>query len=255
MLLLLPLVVALATATPTPKPQPTNPFTLDPLPATPYPLPVIGTTRAKPLCTALRRAVAPALQAAMKNDVTYKVLRGRVFDYVAKDTETQRDMHLMQMDHTVDELVKSTNQLEDALKNPALDPPANAKPEDVKAMHDLKSTLSNVLAAQKVQLNAMSGFVETERMRSMGKMSEIDQQMINVTTPNMMVNGVMTTAPPISGFLRDDSHINVLPEHETPKSLHDAHLLDDDLRDIATFTQHTEEAATRVIVPAAERCK
>ena len=254
MLLLLPLVLALAAAPATPKPEPTNPFTLQPISSTPAPLPLIGTVHAKPLCTALRRAVAPAIQAAMKNDATYKVLRGRIFDYVVKDSDEARDMHLMQMDRQVDDLVKSTNALEDALKSPALDVPPTAKPEDAKTMRELKASMEQILAAQKVQLNVMSGFVETERSRRFGRLSETEQQMQNALAPPIAVNGAMITPSPVSAFLRDSS-INILPEHQTPQSLHDAHLLDDDLRDISLVTQHTEEAATRVIVPATERCK
>jgi len=254
-LLLLPLFLALASPVAQPTPQPTNPFTLEPIAATPRPLPVIGTTKAKPLCTALRKAVAPAIEAAMKNDATYRVLRGKIFDYVVKDPDEARDLHLMQMDRTVDGLVKSTDDLEKALKSPALDIPGNAPPEDAKTMRDLKSTLTQMLAAQKVQLNVMSGFVETERMRRFGKLSEGEQNLQNSIAPNVMVNGAMATSAPMSAFLRDNSQINVLPEHQTPQSLHDAHLLDADLRDIATFTQRTEEAVTRVVVPATERCK
>ncbi len=255
LLLLLPLFLALAGPVAAPTPQPTNPFTLEPLPSTPAPLPVIGSTHNKPLCTTLRRGVAPALQSAMKNDATYKQLRGKIFEYIVKDSDDARDLHLMQMDRTVDDLVKSTNALEDALKSTAFDVPGNAKPEDAKTMRELKSTLTQVLASQKVQLNVMSGFVETERMRRFGQMSESEQQLANSVAPNTMVNGALTTASPMTGFLRDTSQISVLPEHQTVKSLHDAHLLDADLGDIAAFTQRTEEAATKVIVPATERCK
>jgi len=42
--------------------------------------------------------------------------------------------------------------------------------------------LEGVLAAQKVQLDAMSGFVETERMRRFGTLSESEQNMQRFTS-------------------------------------------------------------------------
>jgi hypothetical protein len=242
---------AARTPVPAPKPTPTNPFNLDPIPLPSPSLPVIGTTRAKPVCTAIRRAVAPAVAAAMKNDQTYGVLRKTIFDYVVKDSETARDLHLMQMDRTVDTMVKNIDAIEEALKSPALDIPGTAKPEDAKMLRDLKRTLNGVLAAQKTQLNAMSGFVETERMRRFGKLSESEMNLQNAVAPNV------ATAPsplPVSGFLHDTQE-TLNPNHRTPNGLSDGHLLDRDLGDISAVTSRLEEQASKVIIPAANSCK
>jgi len=237
----------------TPKPEPTNPFNLNPIPP-PTNLPLIGTTRSKPVCTAIRRAVAPAVQAAMKNDATYGAMRKTIFDYVVKDNEPARDLHLMQMDRQIDGMVKNMDAIENALKSPALDIPGTAKPEDAKMLRDLKASLANVWAAQKTQLNAMSGFVETERMRRFGQLSESELQMQSSLVPNYAPNGVMTTPAPISAFLRDTKDA-FNPKHPVVSSLNDAHLLDRDLGDISAFVSRYEEAATKVIVPAANACK
>jgi hypothetical protein len=242
---------AARTPVPAPKPTPTNPFNLDPVPLPSPSLPVIGTTRSKPVCTAIRRAVAPAVAAAMKNDQTYGVLRKTIFDYVVKDSEPARDLHLTQMDRTVDTMVKNIDAIEEALKSPALDIPGTAKPEDAKTLRDLKRTLSGVLAAQKTQLNAMSGFVETERMRRFGKLSEAEQNMQNALAPNV-ANG--PTPMPVSGFLHDTQQ-TFNPNHRTPNGLSDGHLLDRDLGDISAVTNRLEEQASKVIIPAANSCK
>jgi hypothetical protein len=249
------LVLAVASPAPVPKPAPTNPFNLDPIPQATT-LPVIGTTRAKPICTAIRRAIAPAVAAALKNDQTYGGLRKRIFDYVVKDSNEARDLHLMQMDREVDKMVKNVDTLQDALKSPALDVPATAKPEDAKTLRDLRSTLTAVLIAQKVQLNAMSGFVETERMRRFGTLSESEQNMANSNAPSVMTsrNGQLQTPTPVSAFLRD-AQTTFDPQHKTVSSLNDAHLLDRDLGDIAAFTTKHEDAAAKVIIPAANSCK
>jgi hypothetical protein len=244
----------LGLASPAPKPEPTNPFNLNPIPAPSPNLPLIGTTRSKPVCTAIRRAVAPAVQAAMKNDATYSAMRKTIFDYVVKDSEPARDLHLMQMDRQVDGMVKNMDAIETALKSPALDIPATAKPEDAKTLRDLKKSLANVWAAQKTEVNVMSGFVETERMRRFGQLSESELAMQRSTTPNYAPNGVLVTPAPISGFLRDTKDA-FNPQHPTVSSLNDAHLLDRDLGDISAFVTRFEEAATKVIVPAANGCK
>jgi len=250
------LLIGLASPAPVPKPTPTNPFNLNPLPLPSPSLPIIGTTRAKPVCTAIRRAVAPAVAAALKNDHTYGGLRKTIFDYVVKDTEEARDLHLMQMDRQVDTMVKNVDSLEEALKSPALDIPATAKPEDAKTLRDLKGTLTGVLAAQKVQLNAMSGFVETERMRRFGRLSESEENMQRANGPTVAngPNGSLQTPAPVSAFLRDTkSTFN--PQHRVASGLNDAHLLDRDLGDISAVTTRWEDAASKVIIPAANSCK
>lgn len=249
------LLLGVATPVPAPQPTPTNPFNLDRIPQATT-LPLIGTTRAKPVCTAIRRAIAPAVAAALKNDRTYGGLRKRIFDYVVKDSDEARDLHLMQMDHEVDLMVKNVDTLNDALKSPALDVGATTKPEDAKTLRDLRATLSNVLVAQKVQLNAMSGFVETERMRRFGQLSESELNMQRTNGPNLATGrgGPLETPPPVTGFLRDTQN-TFDPAHKVVSSLNDAHLLDRDLGDIAAFTTKHEDAASKVIIPAANSCK
>jgi hypothetical protein len=247
------LLLGVASPAPVPKPSSTNPFNLDPIPQATT-LPLIGTTRAKPVCSAIRRAIAPAVAAALKNDRTYGGLRKRIFDYVVKDSNEARDLHLMQMDHEVNDMVKNIDTLTDALKSPALDVGASTKPEDAKTLRDLRSTLTGVLVAQKVQLDAMSGFVETERMRRFGTLSESEANMQRSNGSNLAPGGVLQTPTPVSGFLRD-AQTTFDPRHKTVSTLNDAHLLDRDLGDIAAFTTRHEDAASKVIIPAANSCK
>jgi hypothetical protein len=249
-------LLAAATPAPAPKPAPTNPFNLNPIPPPSPSLPVIGTTRAKPVCTAIRRAIAPAVAAALKNDKTYGVIRTQIYDYVVKDSDEARDLHLMQMDRQVDAMVKNVDALEAALKSSALDVPATAKPEDAKTLRELRATLSNVLVAQKLQLNTMSGFVETERMRRFGQLSETEQNMQRANGPNIAQpgGGPLQTPTPLSPFLRDQQN-PYNPQHPEPKGLHDGKLLDRDLGDISAFTTKYEDLAAKVIIPAANSCK
>ena len=250
------LAVASPSPAPAPRPTPTNPFNLNPIPLATT-LPIIGTTRAKPVCTAIRRVVAPAVVAAMKNDKAYADVKAKIYDYVLRDSEEARDLHLTQMDHQVNDMVKNIDDLEAALKSPLLDIPATAKPEDAKTLRDLRTTLHGVLAAQKFQENALSGFVETERMRRFGQLSESEQNMQKATGPNVVQpggGGALQTPAPLGAFLRD-TQTTFNPQHRVANGLHDAKLLDQDLNDIAAVTSRYEDAATKVIVPAANACK
>lgn len=264
MLVLSVLVAALAaTPAPVPKPTPTNPFNLEPIPQT-RPLPVIGTTRARPVCTAIRQAIAPAVQAAMKNDQLFGTFKGSVYDYTVKETETSRDLRLMQMDHGVQEMVKSVDALETALKSPTLDIPATASPNDAATMRAAKQTLQGVLAAQKTNLDAMSGFVETERMSRFGQMSETEQAMASAVSPtgtnqtSFNPNGQQQQQPgetqTSSGFLRDYNTVFKKNLNAGSMSLTTARLLNNDLSDMQGYTAKRESAATAVIVPAARAC-
>jgi hypothetical protein len=249
------MVAIAATAAPAPKPAPTNPFNLDPIPR-PTSLPVIGTTRSRPVCTAIRQAVAPAIQAAMKSDQTFAGFKTSVYDYTVKETESSKDLRLMQMDHTVQEMVKSTDSLEKAVNSPGLDVPRTATPEDSATLVKLRAMLRGILSAQKVQLDAMSGFVETERMSRFGQLSETERAMRNATGPDIASDSYQPypqqTQPPSSGFLRDTSTIFKQPAGTI--TLENARLLDKDLTELQSFTTKRENAATAAIIPAAKAC-
>jgi hypothetical protein len=147
-------------------------------------------------------------------------------------------------------MVKYVDALEQASKHPALTN-SKAGPEDAKMLKDLREGLSGMLAAQKVQLDAMSGFVDTERMRRFGTPDESMRHMMAATSD---VQPGAPTAPPITGFLNDAQQL-VLPQHVTVQSLADAHKLDRDLGDIAATTTAREERASKVIIAAANSCK
>ena len=120
--------VALATPAPAPKPAPTNPFNLEPIPLRSS-LPVIGTTRSRPICTAIRTAVGPAVKLAMQNDQTFAGFKTTLYNYTVKETESAKDLRLMQMDRTVQAMVKSTEELQKAIDSPGPRHPARRQLE------------------------------------------------------------------------------------------------------------------------------
>jgi len=254
------MLLALATPAPQPQPASTNPFNLEPVPAgTPYPL--IGTTRSRALCQAMRKVVAPAVLAAMTSDKTYATFRKSLIDYTVNGTETSRDFMLIRMDRAVDAMVKSTKDLESQLDSFNFTPPPNTGQRDAEALAKVRESLRGVLAAQKVELDAMSGFVETERMRTFGQLNETERNMqaaIGPPTsapnmPNQSFGPSNTNDDSSYGFLHDSNNVFKLPMSKI--SLDQAHFLDRDLGDLAAFTSKREDAASKAIIPAANLCK
>lgn len=247
------LAAALATPAPAPKPAPTNPFNLDPVPVR-SPLPSIGSTRSRPICTAIRTAVAPAVKLAMQNDQTFAGFKSALYDYTVKESEGSKDLRLMQMDRSVQSMVKNVDGLEKAIGSPGLDIPRTANSADAQTLLKLRAGLRGILEAQKVQLDAMSGFVETERMGRFGRQSETESQMSRATGPEVgTVPSALASQPPASGFLRDSALVFTRPPGRI--AVDDARLLDKDLSQLQAFTGKREDAASAVIIPAANRCK
>jgi hypothetical protein len=154
-------------------------------------------------------------------------------------------------------MVKSTDTLEKAINSTGLDVPQTATPDDSATLLKLRGTLRGILTAQKVQLDAMSGFVETERMSRFGQLSETERAMRNATGPDIGSSDAyqpypQQTQPPSSGFLRDTSTIFKQPAGTI--TLDNARLLDKDLTELQSFTTKRENAATATIIPAAKAC-
>jgi hypothetical protein len=197
----------------------------------------------------------------MKNDQLFSGFKTGLYDYTVKETESTRDLRLMQMDHGVQDMVKSVDVLEKAVNSPALDVPATATPDDAATLRKTRTALQGILNAQKTQLDVMSGFVETERMSRFGQMNETERAMANATSPNsgtsqssFTQDSQQSQSPGMSGFLRDYNSLYKKNLSAGSMSLTTARLLDRDLSDIQAFTAKRENAAAVLIVPAARNC-
>jgi hypothetical protein len=252
--------LVLALVSPAPKPTATNPFTLDPIPAG-TPLPLIGTTRTRALCSAMHRVIAPAVAAAMGSDKTYAGFRTSLRDYLITATTSSRDMKITVMDRTVQSMVKSVDKLETTLNSGDWQPPANAAAQDKAALANIHQSLAGVLAAQKVQLDAMSGWLETERARTFGQMSETENQMRNSMNPASPAPLPIVSDPMSPDLVNNDTSYAFKRDSSTffqgkpGNSLAQANNLDRDLGDIAHFTSQREAVAAKVIIPATNLCK
>jgi hypothetical protein len=252
--------LVLALASPAPNPTATNPFTLDPIPAG-TPLPLIGTTRTRALCSAMHRVIAPAVAAAMGSDKTYAGFRTSLRDYLITATTSSRDLKITVMDRTVLSMVKSVDKLETTLNSGDWEPPANAAAGDKAALANIHQSLAGVLAAQKVQLDAMSGWLETERARTFGQLSETENNLRNST-------GIASSPPlpiiadPMAPDLQtnDTSYAfkhdsSTFFQGKPTSSLAMANNLDRDLGDLGRYTAQREAVAAKIIIPATNLCK
>ncbi len=200
-----------------------------------------------------------AINAARDNDVVYQEMRKKINDYVVRDSDTARDLRLVQMDSRVDDLVKSTNALDEALKDPTFTPPYNTSPSDAIAIRNAKTSLAGVLIAQKIQLDVLSGFVSTERDRRYGTLDESQRQMAGTVGPTKAEldeysSKGFATPQPMNGFLNDEHDVFAQLKHPAPEGLIGAQRLDRDFGDIATYTAAREAVATKEITQAANLC-
>jgi hypothetical protein len=258
MLMLSVLLVALAS--PVPKPEPTNPFTVDTTPA--QPLQHIGSTRSRPLCTALRQVVAPTLKIAMKNDASTTELRVAMYDFMVSATDISADMKIMRMDREVQTLHDSISTLQDALNAPAWNLGTSPSPDDTKSVAQMRQSMLGTLESQKVQLQAMSGLVDTERQIRLGTATEDERMMRKATSGDQSVIGAngtpqqadLNSLPTVNNeaFKRDTANVLSTPVGHIAVS--DAQKLDADLKMLAARTDAREKEASALIVTAAKSC-
>lgn len=164
---------------PSPQPEPTNPFTLTP--NTPPPasnLPVIGTTRSRMLCTALRRSVNPAVDAAKKNDAQFTGARGAFFKYYTQNEGLGKDFILFKIDQTtLTQMQKNLDAYDALIADPALTVLAYRNEADIQVVEQIKSRAKVLHAAQDLEIQMLSGLLETERMNRYRQPSELEQGM------------------------------------------------------------------------------
>jgi hypothetical protein len=240
---LIAFVTVAALPTPQPAPPTAGPFSL----ASPG-LPTIVRVRSRALCTALRQAVLPGVQAAMTHDAAYADGRAVIHDYTIFANDDTRPMRIQKLDRLVHTMVENSDKLQAAVDSPLLKPPSGATADDAAAMNDLHRVLSRLLDAQKVQLDVTSGFTESERTRLFAAGGEAERAMRSA------VGQPGSTPAPMQAFLQD--HHAILPRDSRGEiSLSDASLLDDDLRALARMTSRREDEASQVILKVTPSCK
>jgi hypothetical protein len=192
------------------------PASSSPTPA-PADLQEIGRVRNSYLCAVLQKRVKPAI--AKLADADRSIEAGKA---VFLDISRNEIAHLraaMQLDHVtveneVTEMVKDHTAVE-ALLSSGVDFPKDPDSDEARLADELRSRLEAVEKAQQVEINALNGTIETERLGQMEK--EGMSVMAGVVGPA----GASSPAP--NGFSADEplSYLDVAGLPATPDLLVD----------------------------------
>ena len=130
-------------------------------------LKVIGSVRSTPICTALRKNIAPAVTALLENDSTIgrsrPVLASMYKEVVINRSDIAWWLHMSRLDYLVRPLVSNLETVDNALNDRAAftQPPKTA---DEKLLAQTREKLRAIEAQQQNALNVINGFIETQRM-------------------------------------------------------------------------------------------
>jgi len=140
-----------------------------PSPAPPSPLPVIGTTHSRPLCTAVRQSIAPAVMALMRVDGGLVTARKTLHDLAQNagdpqatmkyEGNTSNDMQRMRLAALARAMSRDLELVKVSLAGLPQRPAAGSDDRDVE---QLRARLAAVAARQQDAVNAVGGLVETE---------------------------------------------------------------------------------------------
>ncbi|MBV8367415.1 MAG: hypothetical protein JO036_00575 [Candidatus Eremiobacteraeota bacterium] len=132
--------------------------------ATPPALPVIGTTKSRPLCTALRDSVAPAVQALMQNDALIASSKAGYRGMALSGP--RQDLDLVVMANNVQAMVKNLSDARGRLDGAVV--PPTPRTQDDRDVVAAKAQLHEIAAKQTEELDTINGILETIRLQRMG---------------------------------------------------------------------------------------
>ena len=179
-----------------------------PAPATsvPTPPPEIYHVISRPLCTALRKRIGPAVGMILQNDQTIKKGPPLFGDYNWAEgygTDASRNLTLMRMSNLVGPLANNIIAIKNQLSDPELFP-THPQTADQQAAVDLKNKLLNALGPQETSLDIINGFVETQNLADL---QHRDEGLIkSMSQPD--VNTIQGTATPGPFQNKDQAGIN-----------------------------------------------
>ena len=216
-------------------------------PATVTALPEIGRTRSRPLCTALREIVAPAILSTQRADAQFSEARPLVFDAIAGDA-AGKAMLMRRIDRAMLAMAREVMTLKGMLDDPRLGAPnaTDASAGDEKARADLKQAVRVLYESESRQLNALNGFLENGRRDDLKTDSE------DILNLKSALDGM--TPPPVGGQIAGQEKYLGAPPRYTNK-LAEAHDVDRWVGRVVAVTTKREEAASSVIVAAAGLCR
>ena len=131
--------------------------------------PEIYHTTVRPLCSALRSKIMPAMAMMMDNDKKIAESPALFKEYslgqFAK-SDAQRSLALVRLSNLVIPIADNAIAIEKLLNDPNVFPP-NERTSDDKQKNELKKQLLASLAQQEASLDIINGFVETQNLADM----------------------------------------------------------------------------------------
>jgi hypothetical protein len=131
--------------------------------------PEIYRTTVRPLCSALRTKIQPAIGMMLQNDDLIAKSPAQFKEYsqgqFAK-SDAQRSLALVRLSNLVTPIADNAIAIEKLLDDPNVFPP-NERTSDDKQKNELKRQLLISLAQQQASLDIINGFVETQNLADM----------------------------------------------------------------------------------------
>ena len=131
--------------------------------------PQIYHTVSRPLCSALKTQIQPALALMMQSDATIAKAPSYFNDYIRSSTaesDAGRDMAVTRLGDLVGPLAQNTLAVVKLLEDPAIFPDT-AHGGDDEQMLDIKDKMLHALATQQASLDIINGFVQTQQLGEM----------------------------------------------------------------------------------------
>jgi hypothetical protein len=202
-------VAAPPKAKPSPSPSPTAKATT---------IPEIYHTTVRPVCSALRTKIGPAVGMLLQNNQLIAKSKPMFKEFATaqfNDSQPQKSMTLLHMENLVTPLANNVLAIQKLLEDPTVFPP-NSHTDDDKRSNELKSKLLASLADQQAALDIIDGFVETQNLADMqhegfgyiGAISQQDTTGGKGGAPSNSIYNVAPTADPLHPQPFDNTVIN-----------------------------------------------
>lgn len=162
----------------------------------PSPLKEIIDVKSRALCTALRDNVAISLAGLISNDANIDVGRKAMMK-MANDQikgSTAGHMDALVGENVVGSIVHNLVLIDQKLDDPARFP-ADPKTDDERLAAQVKAQLQAIEDAQKRQLNALYGTIDTDNMNTMQHEMPTNQVVVSGSSNGKMPEAPLTTTP------------------------------------------------------------
>jgi hypothetical protein len=187
---------------------------------TPTPPPEIIHVYSRPLCSALRSTIAPAIGMMLQNDKTIGKSPPLFQDYIRGATESDpnsdgaspaQDLAVMRLENLVSPLADNVLAIQKQLEDKSVFPDAPST-DDEKRLAQLKAQMLQALATQQAALDIINGFVDTQQLGEMqhegfGYISAINGPSV-ASTANPQQFSIMPTQNPDAPQLFDNLALN-----------------------------------------------